>query len=181
MLAHDELSDEVIAATLKINPITLYRWKKIPEFSAAIQTAVDEITASLRLQTIATKQFRIDAQAERWKDLETIRAKRKADPALSKFPGSPETGFVTAELKLVKVVDETEDGGGISYREFWAHSFDSSLFNAYLAVEKQIAQETGQWEDKLSVEGTLKREYIIVDDGVEIPEDVPIVEGEVTE
>jgi hypothetical protein len=176
LLVRDDVSDEAIAGQLGINPVTLYRWKKRPEFIVAMDAARRDLANKLRIETIATKQFRIDAQVKRWQDLEAIRTARKADKDLEKFPGS-ETGFVNAELKLVKVVDTTEDGG-ISYREFWAHSFDRPLFDAYLAVEKHIAQETGQWENKLAVEGTLKREYIIIDDGAEIPDDDPVIDVE---
>lgn len=174
LLVRDDLVDGEIAKHLGINPVTLYRWKKLPQFIAAMQAAKQDLAEKLRLETIATKQYRIDAQVERWKALEAIRAARKTDPQLSKFPGSSDSGFVTAELKLVKIVDETADGGGVSYREFWAHAFDRGLFDAYLAVEKHIAQETGQWENKLAIEGTLKREYIIIDDGAEIPDDDPV-------
>jgi hypothetical protein len=177
LIASDELSDLQIAEKLGVADRTLYRWKNLPQVQAAVIAAQEVIAEKLRLETIATKQFRIDAQVERWNALEAIRTARKADPQLSKFPGSSESGFVTAELKLVKVVDEAEDGGGISYREFWAHAFDASLWNAYLSVEKHIAQETGQWENKLAVEGTLNRELIIIHDGVEIPDDDPLIEG----
>jgi hypothetical protein len=162
LLVLDELSDEAIAQQIGVNPATLYRWKKLPDFEAAMRQARDEIIAALRLEGIANKQNRIDAQVERWNALEAIRRARMADPTLKQFPGSEETGFVTAELKLVKVLTETDEGTEVSYREFWQHGFDTGLWNAYLSVEKMTAQETGQWEDKLNVGGSLERTYIIV-------------------
>jgi predicted DNA-binding protein (UPF0251 family) len=162
LLALDDLSDEQIAEQVGVRARTLYRWKHEPAVQAAISDAKQVIADAIRLEGIANKQNRITAQVERWNALEQIRQARAVDEQLTRFPGG-ETGFVTAELKLVKVIDETsDDGTNVSYREFWVHGFDASLWNAYLSVEKMTAQETGQWEDKLNVNGSLKREYVIV-------------------
>lgn len=167
-LLRDELSDDVIAAQLKINPRTLHRWKHEPDFADALAAGTQAIAAELRAEGIANKQNRIDAQVDRWNDLETIRQERANDPQIAKFPGG-KTGFITAALKQVKHVKPGDDETGeqVWMEEFWEHAFDAPLWNAYLAIEKHTGQETGDFQEKINLSGSLKREYIIIADGDE--------------
>lgn len=167
LVAQDVLTDMEIAAECGVTERTLERWKRVPAFAEKANEVKTAIAAAVRSEGIANKQNRIDAAMARWDDLETIRQERGADEHIATFPGG-KTGFVCPELKLVKVVDQTGEGTEISYREFWVSAFDNSLWAAYLNVEKQIAQETGQWEEKQIVKGEmLVRRYIGVD-----PDDV---------
>lgn len=171
LVAQDDLSDSEIAKDLGINKATLERWKRNPEFTEKVNEAKSARAAALRAEGIAIKQNRIDAAVARWNDLETLRAERAADDHIASFPGG-KTGFVAVDLKLVKTIIETTandpEGPMTSTREYWVHSFDNTLWTAYLNIEKQIAQETGQWEEKSTINGeVLVRRYVGVD-----PDDV---------
>jgi hypothetical protein len=166
LVAQDLLSDVEIAQELGIGKATLERWKKAPAFVEAVVEATEAAAEALRLEGIANKQNRIDGMVQRAFALQKIIKERGEDPHLSSFPGGS-TGYVGADLKLIKVIDETatDDEGNrrteTGYKEFWVHFFDKTIWDAALSIEKQIAQETGQWEEKIDQSVTLQREITI--------------------
>jgi hypothetical protein len=187
LVAQDILTDVEIAKKLQTNKTTLERWKRHPAFAAAVEEAIAAEVAALKAEGIANKQNRIDEAKQRHDALKVITGERGADEHIGSFPGG-KTGFVAASLKLIKIIDETvEDEHGnkhteIRYKEFWEHSFDKSLFDAFASLEKQIAQETGQWEEKIEQSVLLRREITVVESPAGVmpgaidrePEDDPI-------
>jgi len=161
LVAFDVLSDDEIAREVGRTRQTLARWKREPEFMAAVGVAIAENTAAIKAEGIANKQNRIDEAKARHDALKVIIGERGADEHIASFPGGS-TGFIAPSLKLIKIIDESEETGpDVRYKEFWEHTFDSSLFAAFANLEKQIAQETGQWEEKIEQTVTLHREITV--------------------
>jgi len=162
LLALDELSDQQIADAVGVTKRTITRWKHLPLVKQIIAEATKEIGEAIRAEGIREKQFRLAAQEERWRDLEALRKARGADPHISSFPGGA-TGFVAVDLKQVKHLAEPKEGeDGVPQwtQEYWTHAFDATLWNAYLSIERHIAQEMGQWTDKAELDMTSVVEFV---------------------
>lgn len=157
LVAEDRLTDVEIAKELGINKVTLERWKKHPEFARTVDNARQAVAEALRLKGIALKQNRIDAYNRRWGLLEDIRAARGADEWLSDVPGGS-TGLVVKQLKTVKhhyIPDPDDEDGKPSQMlvETWESAVDTGLLREWRELEKQAAQDVGDWTEKREVTG----------------------------
>lgn len=170
LLAEDELSDEAIAAAVKIGRTTLSRWKLDPEFAALVGDHHGRIVAEALKLPIAKKHKRVtelnDLNERYWRIIRDRAARHAtaledtADRALMEMfgtntPAEAATGMLVAQPKIA--------ANGKTVTE-WA--FDKALDSAIKETHKQAAQELGQWEETLNVThgGLVQQEYIIVQD-----------------
>lgn len=155
-VADDRLTDEGIAREIGIARVTLVRWKRHPEFLAAVNAHVERLAAAIEAEGIANRQNRIDAYNRRWECLERIRAERAASPEMESIPGGA-TGFIVKRLKKVNVVskpDPENEGAPVMVREeYWEAAVDVALLKEWRELEKQAAQDMGQWTEKREVSG----------------------------
>lgn len=157
LAADDVLTDAEIAAKSGITERTLNRWRKLGDFMARVAHYKAEIAAAVKRQGIANKQNRIDAYNRRWELLEQIRMERANDEWLSDAPGG-KTGFVVKQLKTVKhhyVPDPDDEDGKPSTMmvETWESVVDTGFLREFRELEKQAAQDSGQWTEKREVTG----------------------------
>lgn len=155
LLAEDELTDETIAASVKIHRATLDRWKHDPDFAALVGDARGKIIADALKLPIARKHKRVEALNTLHESYWQIKNQRAAAYA-ALLPDTPDTvvmrefghavpewatsGMLLAQPKISasgKIVTE------------WA--FDKALDSAIKETHKQAAQELGQWEETLTV------------------------------
>ena len=170
LLAEDELTDEQIAAAVRVHRATLDRWKHDPEFAALVGDHRGRIIAEALKLPIAKKHQRVrelNDLNQRYHRIIAERAQRHAHD----LNDSPETatraifGDVTpAEAATGMLVAQPKIAANGKTVTEWA--FDKALDSAIKETHKQAAQELGQWEETLNVNhaGTIEQEYIIVQD-----------------
>jgi len=139
LVADDTLSDEQIAAKLRIARSTLSRWKAHPEFQARVRAIVSEYREAILAEGIADKQNRILALNERWRRLQQVIEERARDPDMAKVPGG-KTGLLVRQLKSI--------GVGENNTVVEEYVVDVGLLRELRAHEQQAAQELGQWVEK---------------------------------
>lgn len=118
----------------------------------SIGARIAEYRARIESEGLANQQNRVDAYNRRHRLLERIVAERAADGWLSDVPGGS-TGFVVKQLKTVKHQydrDPDDPDGKASHAtvELWEAAVDTGLLNEFRQLEKQTAQDIGQWTEK---------------------------------
>lgn len=139
LVADDVLTDEQIAAELKLHVRTLGWWKRAPVFQARVEERRKAIRAAIWAEGIANKQNRIDALNNRWQRMQQVidqRAERHPTVGAAEMAGAS-TGL------LVLTVRYLPGGGRV---EEWA--VDTGLLKELREHEKQAATEMGQWSEK---------------------------------
>ncbi len=174
LVAQDELSNEEIAARLRVSRQSLQTWKTTLEFAARVRELVTAMAEAVKGQGIAERQNRVAALNDRWEKLQGVIAARAKD--MESVPGG-DTGLLVREVKLVKVylvMPEPEGGEATPEAEELAsgrravqvaeYAVDVGLLKELREHEKQAAIELGQWEEKHEHSGeVLVREYVGVD------------------
>lgn len=134
LVAEDELSNEQIAAEIGIARQTLDAWKRNGLFADRVERIREDIRAAVLAQGIANKQYRIDAANDRHKAFTEI-VRQRAE-LHTHDEGGADTGWLVRTYKFSPMGERFEE---------W--SVDTGLNAAMSALEKQVAQETGQWAE----------------------------------
>ena len=157
LVAEDEISDAAIARQCGITDRTLRNWKHYPGFAARVAEHIHELGAQLDRYAIARRDKRMAALNDRWEAAAELIDARATQYA--KVPGG-KTGLI---VRQIKVTGAGEDRVTIS-----EYAADTALMSEMRQMEKQAAQEAGQWSEKATVAVDLiRREYVGVD-----PDDV---------
>lgn len=162
LVAEDLLSDHRIAARVGVDRRQLTRWRQHPEFAARVNTLVAAMgERSLRF-AIARQHRRVKALNERWEKLKQIVRQRAAAPEMANVPGGT-TGLLVRKVKSI--------GAGDNAREVEEFEVDTGLLKEIRELEKQAAQELGQWDaDRAPAGGVNLIHYIRVNvNGTETP------------
>jgi hypothetical protein len=137
LVAEDSLSDQRIAAQVGIERRQLTRWKSVPQFMAKVEAIVAALgERSLRF-AVARRHRRVKAQNDRWRKMKRVMRERAAALEMANVPGG-KTGLLVRKVKSI--------GGGESAREVEEYEVDTGLLKEIRDLEKQVAQEVGQWE-----------------------------------
>ncbi len=137
LVAEDLLSDERIAAKVGVDRRQLARWKAHPDFAAKVQDLVTAMgERSLRF-AVARRHRRVQAMNDRWRKMKQVLRERAAAPEMENVPGG-KTGLLVRKVKCI--------GGGENAREVEEYEVDTGLLKEIRDLEKQVAQELGQWE-----------------------------------
>jgi hypothetical protein len=153
LVAEDELSNEQIAAELGVVRSTLDRWKTLPDFSARVEQIRLDLQAAILAQGIANKQYRIDAANERHQAFAEI-VRQRAET----YGKDPEAGPGAGTGWMVRTYRFGPEG---SVYEEWA--VDTGLNSAMSQLEKQVAQETGQWAESPAGSQGIRVELVGID------------------
>lgn len=165
LVADDDLTDDEIVAQLGIAERTFYRWKARPEFQERVDELIDALEATAKRRAIARLSKRLDAYQDRWERMRRLIEARAADQQLRLLPGG-DTGLVVGRLKSVKLqyaeseMDEAEADGEAPPKAFlstetWEAEFDAALLRELRELEKQAAQDAGQWSEKREITGSV--------------------------
>jgi hypothetical protein len=152
LLAEGNLTDTEIATLAGVCRKTLWTWKQVPEFEATIESHLEEFRQEVRRRGLACRERRIRALNERWNELQRIVQERAAAPAMADVPGGA-TGLLLHHVKSV--------GSGEKARLVDFYEVDTGLLKELRELEKQAAQELGQWVEKQEVRQRMKT-YITV-------------------
>ncbi|MDE2105868.1 MAG: hypothetical protein KGL39_52080 [Patescibacteria group bacterium] len=153
LVAEDALTNEAMAAKLKIGFRTLGHWIAAPEFQARVAELVEAARVAVRAESIANKQIRVDRLNARAELLDRVIAERAADESMKSVPGAS-TGLLVRTYRIA-------NGPTPIIREEYA--VDTATLAELRATEKQAAQELGEWVEKSDkqVSGEmLVREYV---------------------
>ena len=161
LLAEDRLTDATIAKRVGVSRTTLHTWKQHPEFSAKVTEHYNELIERARRRGIARLDRRMDAYEDRHKRMTTLIRERARDMR-GEVPGGG-TGLLVRVPKRVEVTTTSKiaDGDGeptqeettASRTEVFEYEFDAALMRELRELEKQVAQDTGQWSEKREVSG----------------------------
>lgn len=143
LIAQGERSPTEIAEEVGVDRATLWRWRQHPSFEARVAEELDAIRMALRHRAIALRERRVAALNQRWLALHSVIEARATDPKLAKAPGG-KTGLLTRSLKSI--------GNGPGARTIEEFTLDTGLLKELRELEKQAAQELGQWIDKTAVQ-----------------------------
>jgi hypothetical protein len=162
-VAEDKLTDEAIVKRLRVARRTFYYWKTTPEFIARVAELRDAYRKAVRERGIAVIENRVDALNDRWKGLKQTVAER-AEELAGETPGGG-TGLLTRKPAFVKVlelktdretdIEETDDRDYTPTKQtrlVYEYAVDTGLLAEMRNLEKQAAQELGQWVDRHDVE-----------------------------
>lgn len=145
LLAVGELSVGDIAEKLGVTRQTLWNWRRNAEFAAHLDGLVEEIKAEIRRHGIGVIERRIAYLGDRHRRLRRIIEER--GEAMKDVPGGS-TGLLVRKVKSI--------GFGEGAREVEEYAVDTGLLSEIRELEKQSAQELGQWINRSDVNQTLK-------------------------
>lgn len=161
LLAEDRLTDAAIAKRVGVGRTTLHTWKQHPAFSAKVTEHYNELIERARRRGIARFDRRMDAYEDRHKRMSALLRERAKDMKGEIAGGG--TGTMVRTPKRVNVHITTvvvdEDGEQVSKEssttreELYEYQFDAALMRELRELEKQVAQDTGQWSEKREVSG----------------------------
>lgn len=129
---------EDVARALGIDDATLWRWRQVQEFTAAVEAEGERIRAAIRAEGISRKQNRIDRLNADWNRLQQVIEERATDPTLAYVPGGT-TGLIVRSYKQV--------GAGKDAQLVEEFGVDVATLKELRAHEQQAAQELGQWDE----------------------------------
>lgn len=146
LLAAGNLTQQEIADQLGVDRSTLFRWRQDADFAARLDARVKEIGDEVRRIGIADRTRRIAALNDRWNRLRRIIEDRADDESMEGVPGGS-TGLLARTLKGL--------GRGDDFTVVAEYAVDTGLLAELRAVEKQAAQELGQWSEKHEHSGSV--------------------------
>lgn len=158
LVAEDRRPDREIAAQCGVAERTLERWKKLPAFMARVAEHREAWRDEELQKGIADRVERIRGYEDRRARLYRVmqaRAEQHAD-----VPGG-DTGLLIRQVKLVKVYDAEagdEPGTDVLYSakksvEVEEYAIDTGLLKELRDLERQAAQDLGQWTEKKELTG----------------------------
>lgn len=169
LVADDHLTDEAIAAQLRVSRRTLAYWKRHPAFAARVAERRAAQRAAIEAEGITNKQNRVAILQDRHDRIQRLIEARAADMA-DGVPGG-DTGLLVREAKVVKVYEVKaaapavdEDGAPgpegtpvvIPQKRVelvYEYTVDTALLREDRATLEQAAKELGQLTDKQEITG----------------------------
>jgi hypothetical protein len=142
LLADGELTDREIAAQVGVDRPTLWRWRQHPDFAARVRSILERAAEELERHAIALKNRRMAGYDRRWRALQQVIEERAADPSMEGVPGG-RTGLLVRTLKTV--------GSGEAARQVEEYRLDAALLKELRELERQAAEEAGQWTTRAEV------------------------------
>lgn len=112
-----------------------------------IQKTIADHRAKLETRAIADLQRRVDGYDKRRGELLTIVAERSVSTDYTKIPGG-RTGWLVRTVKQI--------GGGDHAERVEEYAFDAGLHRELRELEKQAAQDLGQWTDRSKIDITIE-------------------------
>jgi transposase-like protein len=162
LFAEGNLTVGQIAENLGVTRQTLFNWRQNEEFKKWLDELSDEFKAEVRRVGIATVEKRVHAQNDRWVRMRRVIEARADDPSMADVPGG-NTGLMVRTVK--RVVVETDIQGHPRSTEVEEFAVDTGLLKELREIERQAAQELGQWLEKKEITGKDGGPVIVVNLG----------------
>ena len=143
LIAVGDLTNDEIAERLDIGVATLYRWKTSQEFKDRVKEIKETLRQEILDTSIGDIVKRIQRSNKRWMAIDKLISARASDPAMYGVPGG-DTGLLAHDQKAV--------GSGPTQSIVDVYTFDAALIKEERELQKQTAQELGQWTDRQKVD-----------------------------
>lgn len=143
LAAEDALTNDQIAASVGISPAGFDKWRATPEFQARVAEIVAAYADAIKAEGIANVKNRVADQGDRWRRLRQVIEERAVSAEMANVPGGT-TGLLVHTYKMA---------GGKEPIVMDEYAVDTGLLAEMRAVEKQAAQELGQWTERQEVTG----------------------------
>lgn len=147
LIAEGELADKEIAARVGVSRQSLWKWRQEPEFTAGVEAEIDRINTSLRKRAISHIERRVASLNERWLRLWKVVEERAGAPEMALAPGGT-TGLLCHTQKSL--------GSGETATIVDEYEVDAGLLKELREIEKQAAQELGQWVERHNIDAEVK-------------------------
>ena len=144
LIADGDLTYQEIAKEVGVDNDTITNWKKKPEFLDRIDKIRADYAQAVRARGIAVREKRVEEANRRHRLLQQVIDERARDPLMVGVAGG-RTGLMTRTVK--------EIGKGDSARVVEEFQVDCGLLNELRQIEKQVAQDLGQWSFKAEISG----------------------------
>lgn len=154
LVAQDDQTNEQIAAAVGVRRQTVDLWKKRPEFQAAVEGHRRAWAEEIKRRGIAERQNRVDAYNDRWQRMQAVILARGEDPEFQDVPGGT-TGLLARTFKTI---------GGRDPQIVEEFAVDTGLLREMREIEKQAAEDLGQWVIKQDQSGDAKLTIEYVND-----------------
>lgn len=152
LVAEDRLTDREIAATVEVHRKTLWLWQQREEFRVRVSEIRAALRESILTEGIAARDRRVAAYDRRWRKMEAVIDARAKDPAMAGVPGGA-TGLLSHDVKMI--------GGGEAAERVDVYEVDTGLLRELREVEKQAAQDLGQWTERREHTGKDGAELVV--------------------
>lgn len=163
LMADGRYDNKEVSQMVGITEKVLRHWQNNSIFQARLNDAIEEYKARILNATIAQKHYRIASLQERHSLLNQVLLQRQKqtdpssqfyNPIFADVPGL-DTGLVLPSLGSTKI-------GMHDYIITHDYKLDTALLNEFRAIEKQAAEETGQWSETHNI-NILQKAYIGID------------------
>jgi hypothetical protein len=138
LLAEGFLTNDQICKQEKVGIQTLWRWRQNPAFMAYVAKKAAQFGSAIERQAISRKAQRMRTYQAVMDDCNRIKWDRSEDERYAGVPGYG-TGMMVHTVKSI--------GSGELAERVDLYAVDTGLIDKILAVNKQAAQEMGQWEE----------------------------------
>jgi hypothetical protein len=136
LVADDRLPDREIAEQCGIDKATLERWKLQPTFRARVQAIVEAYAKRALKNGIARRERRVGVLNDLHNKMLQVIDERAKSKGMAAVPGG-KTGIVTKTMKGI--------GKGEDFQAIEEYRVDTSTIAEIRDVQKQAAEELGQW------------------------------------
>lgn len=137
------MSDEQIAERVGVTRDAITSWKLAPEFQARISEHVEAQREACMSEGIADRRNRVRRLGDTWERLQQVIRERAVE--LDGAAAGGGTGLLVHQVKGI--------GKGESFRVVDEYAVDTGLLAELRQIEKQAAQELGQWVEKGELSG----------------------------
>ena len=142
-VAEDMLTDEDIANDVGITRRTLTEWKRHPAFEAKRRELVEQMQERVRNEGLGRLDKRMAHYADRHARMTLLIAERGEEMADEVAGGT--TGLLVRQYKSI--------GTGPNARQVEEYHVDTGLLRELREIEKQIAQDAGQFAERREISG----------------------------
>lgn len=151
-VAEDALTDEQIAADVGVTRQTITNWRKHPEFEARRKALVSELQERVKQEGLGRLDKRKAAAEDRHRRMTQVILAR-ADEMADEVAGG-ESGLLVRQYKSI--------GTGPNARQVEEYHVDAVLLRELREIEKQIAQDAGQFAEKQEISGPGGESLLVV-------------------
>lgn len=148
LVADGRLTQTAIAEKCGVSRATIVAWLADQRFRERVDSLLAETERRVLSRGVARRANRIRAKIDRWCRLRHVMNERAASAELASIPGGKSGLMVRTNTKSVR------DGDNLVVHHF--HAVDTGLLAAFLALEKDIAIECGQWGEATAAGGAVE-------------------------
>jgi hypothetical protein len=139
LVAQGELTLTVIAERVDISRQSLCEWRKEPEFRRICTAHREELRGEVRDFGLSQMHNRVKRLQDRARRIDQIVEERALSNEMQGVPGGT-TGLLVHDVKGL--------GSGESAEVVHLYKLDTPLLAEVREIEKQVAQEVGDWVDR---------------------------------